>query len=50
MLVEVLMSHIVDSLVIVVPSLVVLLIARDIICWYFKFNRIVELLERLVEK
>jgi len=50
MLVEVLMSPVVENLVIVVLSLAVFLIAREMMCWYFKLNRIVELLERIAKK
>lgn len=33
----------------VVISLVLFLLGREIVCWYFKINKIVELLETLVK-
>jgi hypothetical protein len=41
------MGSILGVLVLVSIALVILAFLREIICWYFKFNRILEILETL---
>ncbi|MFH1328911.1 MAG: hypothetical protein ABIH76_08770 [Candidatus Bathyarchaeota archaeon] len=39
-----------DTIIIVIVCLFVFLIARELVCWYWKLNKIVSLLESIDEK
>jgi len=36
--------------VVIIVVFIIFLVCREITCWYFKFNRMVELLEEINEK